>query len=81
MMREVDRLAITTSANRNDIWDAVRAQFYGSSGITLSVIGMSMEAVKRRVNRTRLEAFGGSVYGQIEVPPWSQILNSDGTPS
>ncbi|KAG6957531.1 hypothetical protein JG687_00009926 [Phytophthora cactorum] len=42
---------------------------------------MSMETVKRRVNRTRAEEFGGSVYGQIEVPPWSQILNSDGTPS
>jgi len=31
------------------------------------------------VNRARAEAFRGSVYGQIESPPWSQILSSSGT--
>ncbi|KAG6942811.1 hypothetical protein JG688_00017912 [Phytophthora aleatoria] len=63
------------------IWETVRAHFYGSRRTNQSFTGLAMEAVKRRVNRTRSEAVGGSVYGHIEVPPWSQVQSDDGTPS
>jgi hypothetical protein len=34
MKREVDRLAVTTSAIRTEIWEQVRAKFYGSTDQT-----------------------------------------------
>ncbi|KAG6944980.1 hypothetical protein JG688_00016804 [Phytophthora aleatoria] len=59
----------------------VRAKFYGSHNTSSGLIGLTREYVLRRVNRVRAEDFGGSVYGPIEVSPWSQVLNDDGTAS
>ncbi|KAE9290913.1 hypothetical protein PR003_g25171 [Phytophthora rubi] len=78
MKREVARKAITMTASRSAIWEAVRAKFYGARDQNLARTGLTREYVLRRVNRVRAEEFGGSVYGQIEVPPWSQVLSDDG---
>jgi hypothetical protein len=81
MEAEVDHLAVTTSANRILIWDIIREKVFGNASTNLSITGLQRDAVLRRVNRARSEQFGGSVYGQIEVSPWSQIQTSDGLPS
>ncbi|EGZ29830.1 hypothetical protein PHYSODRAFT_323288 [Phytophthora sojae] len=72
MKREVDHLAVTTTATRSEIWEDVRSKFYRDQDVNCSYVGLSRDKVLRRVNRARAEAFGGSVYGQIESPPWSQ---------
>lgn len=81
MKRDVDRLAVTTTASRSDIWDVVRAKFYGNLDRSRSFVGLSREKVLRRVNRARAEAFGGSVFGQIEASLWSLVLNDSGSAS
>ncbi|KAG6941611.1 hypothetical protein JG687_00019546, partial [Phytophthora cactorum] len=81
MKREVDRMAVTMTATRSSVWEIVRAKFYGSHNTSICLIGLTREYVLRRVNRVRAEEFGGPVYGQIEVSPWSQVLNDDGTAS
>lgn len=79
MKREVDRMAVTTTASRSAIWEMVRAKFYGSPDQNVGLVGLTREYMLRRVIRVRAEEFGGSVYGQIEVAPWSQVLNEAGT--
>ncbi|KAE8979411.1 hypothetical protein PR002_g24421 [Phytophthora rubi] len=81
MKREVDHLAVTTTASRSVIWDIVRGRFYGNPDTNTAFSGLRREDVFRRVNRARHEEYGGSLYGQIESPPWSQVLNGDGSAS
>ncbi|OWZ01669.1 hypothetical protein PHMEG_00026898 [Phytophthora megakarya] len=79
MNREVGRLAVTTTYTRSSIWETVRAMFYGVNDHSRAIESLSWEQMLRRVNRTKAEKFGGSVYGPIEASPWSQVLSDNGT--
>ncbi|KAG6968916.1 hypothetical protein JG688_00005567 [Phytophthora aleatoria] len=81
MKREVDRMSIARTATRSSIWEMVRAKFYRSQNRSIALIGMTRDNMLKGVNHVRAEEFGGSVYGHIEVSPWSQVLNDDGTAS
>ncbi|KAG6956831.1 hypothetical protein JG687_00010355 [Phytophthora cactorum] len=74
-------MSIARTATRSSIWEMVRAKFYQSQNRSIALIGMTRDNMLKDVNHVRAEEFGGSVYGHIEVSPWSQVLNDDGTAS
>ncbi|KAK1930487.1 hypothetical protein P3T76_014158 [Phytophthora citrophthora] len=75
MADETDKLAVIhISHPAPEIWDMIREEFTAPGKITR---GLSREQVISRVYRARHNHFGGSIYGQVEVPPLS--LARDGS--
>ncbi|KAK1930035.1 hypothetical protein P3T76_014532 [Phytophthora citrophthora] len=75
MADETDKLAVIhISHPAPEIWDMIREEFTAPGKITR---GLSREQVIFRVYRARHNHFGGSIYGQVEVPPLS--LARDGS--
>ncbi|OWZ19629.1 hypothetical protein PHMEG_0006081, partial [Phytophthora megakarya] len=74
MANETDALAIQyISSAPSQIWNMIREEFTGGAIIR----GLTRGQVINRVYRARNRHFGGSIYGQVEVPPLS--LTRDGT--
>lgn len=77
MRAMVDNFAIEDlAATAERVWELVDAKFHDRRS-TAVVQGMTRIQVKQRVYRARQQHFGGTIIGQVEMPPLSLV---QGTP-